>query len=233
MTIQIDFKAAFNNWRIISMKWDEVRKSTKAEIKSRAAQRKRKATPRAEIEARLEEEDRARREDKSTHEISNKSLKDIAEHRRKYRGEELVDDGVALASNGRTVKRRKRVEYDKRLIEMLGDGRVDAMSVIRSGYMMIANGTGMQTFDPLKIRGGGGDIDSGLAVQMFYWGWARELQVRRLDHAMCIAIVVECLTLNACAEVYRRDKRKVSDNLIACLDVALKMGVLKLLKRED
>lgn len=219
--------------RGINLDWAAIRKKTEAEIAARAAARKRKQPAKAEVEARLAAEEREEREDKATHEISNKSLKGYVAHRRKHRGEEFVDDGGSTSANGKIVKKRRRVDHDAKLLQALGDERWEAMALIRSAYQMIAAGMGMRTFNPFRTGGGSVNDDAGRALMQLYWKWARQVQERRLSHAMCICVCVEGMTLNGAAEAYRKDKRTIKENLVLCLDIAVKMGILRLNREGD
>lgn len=186
-----------------------------------------------EYEEKIATEERARREDKVTHEISNKELKRYAEHRRIHRGEQFKDDGGTVAPNGVTVKKRRIVQNDARLKKGLGENRWAAMELICAAFKMIAAGMGMRTFNPFRVPGGGADADAGAALMELYWRWAVDLQRRGLSHAMCIATAVEGKTLAEVQKDYRLGRLTVRNNLVACLDVAVEMGILKIRRKGE
>lgn len=224
--------------RVVALDHQKIFAKTVENGQRKLAERKKKPPLRAEVDARRAAEERDRRENLSgpadaLHEISNKELKRYAEHRRVHRGEDFVRDGGVLAVNGKVVKQRRIIGEDARLKKALGNDRWIAMALVRAAYRMIASGMGMQTFNPFREPGGGGDIQAGLALMSIYWRWAVEVQRRRLSHAMCIAICVEGLTITEASKDYRCRWESVKENLLSCLDVAIEEGILKLRARED
>ncbi|MEZ0263039.1 MAG: hypothetical protein ACAH80_18685 [Alphaproteobacteria bacterium] len=219
--------------REVKLDWGKIRRNTEDGIKAGAADRKKKPLSKAEVEAKLAAEEASQREDKNTHEISNRELKRQREHRRIHRGEQFEADGGSTAANGKVVKKRFINAEDKQLKKALGDDRMKAMCSLRSAYKMIEAGMGMQTFNPFRQPGGGGDVEAGAKLMDFYWSWAVDVQKARLSHAMCIETVVFGKSLAEVQSENRRGRLAVKENLIACLDLAVKLGVLRIGKKED
>lgn len=148
-------------------------------------------------------------------------------------GHEFVEDGRVHELHSKSVRTRVRRGHDARMLKTLGDDRVRAMELIWSAYMMIASPLQAAVFNPFRTGGGGADPGRGKALQQLYWAWAREVQSLKLDHAMCIDVAVEGNAPRAVADARRVGYTKVFNNLVDCLDVSIRLGILKLWRDDE
>ena len=199
--------------------------------KERRAMKNKRAPSRADVEARLALEERAARED-DQHEISNAQLGGYRRHRRVHRGEKFENMTAADVPSVITHKKCVRLDHDAKLVELLGKDRMRAMTVARAAFLIITSGINMQTFNPSKIRGGRRG-EEGLKMVETYWAWGKKLLELKLEHSLCLEIAVFGYSISECEKKHHRGHRTVTANLLACLDVAVNMGMHNLMKDED
>lgn len=143
-------------------------------------------------------------------------------------GHEFVVDGHVHEVNSKAVRKRVRRSHDARMLFALGESRVRAMQLLWSAYMMIAAPLQAAVFNPFRMSAGGADVERGKALQQMYWRWAQEVQRLKLDHSMCVDVAVDGHTPGAVDVMRRQCKGKAMNNLIECLDVSLRLGILNL-----
>lgn len=133
----------------------------------------------------------------------------------------LAWDKVREGVSNRTVQERKRDGWMARLFESLTQIQQDAMCDIEAGYMLATSGLGMRIMDPASLMAPGGrsTSDNGAGKVTDYFAWGREIQRRRLSHAMAMAMIAEGLTSRQTDANYRQRKGVAMMNLRAALDV--------------
>jgi hypothetical protein len=132
----------------------------------------------------------------------------------------LIWDSIR-AGNGRQIEARMRDGWMSRLYASLSEAQQDAMVEIEIGYRSIIGGLGFKTMNPGKPQGKAISCENERQAQRIsdYFAWGREMQRRKLSHAMAMAIISEGKT---CAQVdvdYRQRKGTGRTNLIASLNV--------------
>jgi hypothetical protein len=148
--------------------------------------------------------------------ISNDELKVLRAFRRKH--DWLVADGGSFATCGKVVKKRMRVAQHKRIAEMLTPEQELAFILINRAFGMVTAGLGMQTFNPFRTPGGGGDIDRGAVLMASYWEWAQRVIRLRLSHAQALAVIVQGYGLREADRMFNCRNGGSGDNLTRCLD---------------
>lgn len=133
----------------------------------------------------------------------------------------LVWDKVREGVGSRTANERKRDGWFDRLFESLNQNQQNAMCDIEAGYMLAVSGLGMRIMDPARMMAPSGrsTSDNGAGKVSDYFAWGREVQRRRLSHAMAMAMIAEGLTSRQVDAAYRQRKGTAMMNLRAVLDV--------------
>ena len=93
------------------------------------------------------------------------------------------------------------------------------MWAIASAFKSITSGLGARTFDPSRVVGTARDAEDGAVAQSDYFRWARLVQKKKLDHAMCMDIVGFGISLSDTDTNRRRTRGTAKRNLIKCLNL--------------
>ena len=126
-----------------------------------------------------------------------------------------------VRSGARRIELRKRDAWLTKLFSDLTEPQQDAMVEIEIAFRSITSGVGMKNFDPQRVSGARHLPDSVRDAERVadYFAWGRELQKRKISHAMAMAIIAYGYTANQVDRQYRQKKGYGKENLIKSLAV--------------